>query len=166
MLNPSASFTALRVHLQTSWQTSHAQHPILNPSMRLPKIQNASSQPSSLFSTRLLPVNNSHHNHCPLANFLASFFHQKIVALKESISLQLLGNPSPFDFDQPHCKELLSEVMLVTPAEVSKLLQSMSNKLSQLDYIPTSLLKSCADIFSILISHLANLPFTQATFPS
>ena len=42
----------------------------------------------------------------------------------------------------------------------------MSNKSSQLDYIPTSLLKSCADIFSILISHLANLSFTQATFPS
>ena len=71
-----------------------------------------------------------------------------------------------FDFDQPHCNELLSDFMPVTPAEVSKLLQSMSNKSSQLDYIPTSLLKSCADIFSILISHLANLSFTQATFPS
>ena len=44
----------------------------------------------------------------------------------------------------------------------------MSNKSSPLDYIPTSLLKSCADTFSILISHLANLSFTQATstFPS
>ena len=102
----------------------------------------------------------------PLANSFASFFHQKIVALKESISLKLLGNPSPFDFDQPHCNELLSDFMPVTPAEVSKLLQSMSNKSSQLDYIPTSLLKSCADIFSILISHLANLSFTLATFPA
>ena len=52
----------------------------------------------------------------PLANSLASFFHQKIVALKESISLKLLGsNPSPFDFDQPHCNELLSDFMPVTP---------------------------------------------------
>ena len=56
--------------------------------------------------------------------------------------------------------------MSVTPAEVSKLLQSMPNKSSQLDYISTSLLKLCADIFSILISHLANLSSTQATFPS
>ena len=56
--------------------------------------------------------------------------------------------------------------MPFTPAEVSKLLQSMSNKSSQLDYIPTSLLKSCADVFSILISHLANLSFTQAALPS
>ena len=42
----------------------------------------------------------------------------------------------------------------------------MSNKSSQLDYIPTSLLKSCADTFSLLISHLANLSFSQATFPT
>ena len=42
----------------------------------------------------------------------------------------------------------------------------MSNKSSPLDYIPTSLLKSCAGTFSILISHLTNLSFIQATFPS
>ena len=52
--------------------------------------------------------------------------------------------------------------MPVTPAEVSKLLQSMSNKSSQLDYIPTSLLKSCADIFSILQTyHSPNLHFRR-----
>ena len=34
------------------------------------------------------------------------------------------------------------------------------------DYIPTSHLKSCADTFSLLISHLANLSFSQATFPT
>ena len=61
---------------------------------------------------------------------------------------------------------LHSDFTPVTPAEVSQLLRSMSNKSSPLDYIPTSLLKSCADTFSILISHLANQSFTQATFPS
>ena len=93
----------------------------------------------------------------PMANSLASFFCQKIVALKESISSKLHGGPSPFDFDQPHATELLSDFAPVTPAEVTRLLHSMSNKSSQLDYIPTSLLKSCADAFSLLISHLANL---------
>ena len=39
----------------------------------------------------------------------------------------------------------------------------MSNKSLQLDYIPTSVVKSCTDTFSILISHLANL---SSTFPS
>ena len=102
----------------------------------------------------------------PLANSLASFFCQKIVALKESISSKLHSGPSPFDFDQPHAADLLSDFAPVTPAEVTRLLQSMSNKSSQLDYIPTSLLKSCADTFSLLISHLANLSFSQATFPT
>ena len=41
-----------------------------------------------------------------------------------------------------------------------------SKQSSPLDHIPISLLKSCTDTFSILISHLANLSFTQATFPS
>ena len=40
----------------------------------------------------------------------------------------------------------------VTPLEVSKLLHSMSGKSSPLDFIPTSLLKSCSDTFSILIA--------------
>ena len=83
-----------------------------------------------------------------------------------SLSVKLRGSLSPFDFDQPRSKELLSDLTPVTLAEVSKLLQSMSNKSSQLDYIPTSLVKSCADTFSILIPHLANHSFSQATFPS
>ena len=60
--------------------------------------------------------------------------------------------------------KLLSD--FVTPAEVTRLLRSMSNKSSQFDYIPTSLVKSCADTFSLLIIHLANLSFSQTTFPT
>ena len=102
----------------------------------------------------------------PLANSLASFFLQKILTLKNSISSKLHGSPSPFDFGQPHQDELLSNFTPVTPTEVTQLLHSMSNKSSPLDYVPTSLLKSCADTFSIIISHLANLSFKQGTFLS
>ena len=101
-----------------------------------------------------------------LANSMASFFYQKNDPLKDSIALKLQGSPTPFDFDLPHSGEVLSDFTPVTPAKVSQLLRSMSNKSSPLNYIPISLLKSCADTFSILISHLANLSFTQATFPS
>ena len=79
-------------------------------------------------------------------------------------SLKLHSSLRTFDFD--HSGEVLSNFTPVTPAEVSQLLQSMSNKSSPLDYIPISILKSCTDTFSNLISHLANLSFTQATFPS
>ena len=57
-------------------------------------------------------------------------------------------------------------IHLFTPLEVSKLLHSMPGKSSPLDFIPTSLLKSCSDTFSILIAHLANLSFSQGVFPS
>ena len=43
----------------------------------------------------------------PLANSLASFFCQKFVALKESISSKFHSGPSPFDFDQPHAADSL-----------------------------------------------------------
>ena len=130
----------------------------------LERVNEASKNPKRLWTTIksiLLspPISQS------LANSLASFFYQKIVSFKDSIALKLQGSPTPFDFDLPHSGEVLSDFTPVTPAEVSQLLRSMSNKSSPLDYIPTSLLKSCADTFSILISHLANLSFTQATFP-
>ena len=132
--------------------------------MRPPKIPNVFGQPSNPFYIHLLQMNNFHLP--SLTNSLASFFYQKIVSLKDSIALKLQGSPTPFDFDLPHSGEVLSDFTPVTLAEVSQLLRSMSNKSSPLDYIPTSLLKSCSGTFSILISHLANLSFTQATFAS
>ena len=139
----------------------------------LERINEASKNPKRLWTTIKSILHSSPPNEQlsppmsqSLANSLASFFYQKIVSLKDSIASKLHGSPSPYDFDPPHSGEVLSEFTLVTPAEVSQLLQSMSNKSSPLDYISKSLLKSCADTFSILISHLANLSFTQATFPS
>ena len=140
----------------------------------LERINEASKNPKRLWTTIKSILHSSPPNEQlsppisqSLANSLASFFHQ-IVSLKDSIALKLHGTPAPFDYDLPYSAsgEVLSDFTPVTPAEVSQLLRSMSNKSSPLDYIPTSLLKSCADTFSILISHLANLSFTQATFPS
>ena len=139
----------------------------------LERINEASKNPKRLWTTIKSILHSSPPNEQlsppisqSLANSLASFFYQKIVSLKDSIALKLQGSPTPFDFDLPHSGEVLSDFTPVTPAEVSQLLRSMSNKSSPLDYIPTSLLKSCSGTFSILISHLANLSFTQATFPS
>ena len=54
------------------------------------------------------------------ASFLAFFFHQRIVARKESIFSKLRGSLSPFDFDQPHSDQLHSDYTSVTPAGVSQ----------------------------------------------
>ena len=46
------------------------------------------------------------------------------------------------------------------------MLSSLQPKSSPMDYVPTSLLKSCSDIFSIIISNLANLSFAEGHFPN
>ena len=134
------------------WSFQKSQTPLVNH-------QVSSQRVSSQWTALTLHITTT-------GKFLCFFLSSKDCCPQRVDLSKLLGNPSPFDFDQPHSNELLSDFMPVIPAEVSKLLQSMSNKSSQLDYISTALLKSCADIFSILISHLANISFTQATFPS
>ena len=54
----------------------------------------------------------------------------------------------------------------VSLKEVLDILNSIPAKSSPLDFIPTSLLKSCSGVFSVLISNLANLSFSQGTFPT
>ena len=139
----------------------------------LERINGCSKTPKSLWTTiksilhsstpaeQLSPADSK-----PLADSLASFFHEKIISLKLSISSKLGGPLSPFDFDKPHTGQTLTDFTPVTSTEVTLLLNSISKKSSPLDYIATSLLKSCAGTFSILISHLANLSFELATIPS
>ena len=137
----------------------------------LERINEASKNPKPLWTTIKSILHSSPPNKQlsppksqSLANSLASFFRQKFVPLKDSIALKLQGSPTPFDFDLPHSGEVLSDFTPVTPAEVSQLLRPMLNKSSPLDYIPSSLLESCVETFSTLISHLANLFSNQATF--
>jgi len=60
-----------------------------------------------------------------------------------------------------------SELDLVTPAEVLKLLSSLpSSKASSVDVIPVHVLKSCATFFAPLLAQLANLSFTEGVFPA
>ena len=144
---------------------NQAQNPILSASrMLLLKIQSVFGPNSNHSCTHLLLLNNSHlhyHNHWQILRLL--FFCRNIFALKESISSKLHGGH--FDFDQPPATESLSDFAPVSPAEVTQLSHSMSNKLSQLNYYPNFFSEViCADTFSFLISHLANISFSQANF--
>jgi Reverse transcriptase (RNA-dependent DNA polymerase) len=62
-------------------------------------------------------------------------------------------------------RALFDTIPHVTPTEVSKLLTSMPSKSSNLDYVPTSLLKSSHLVFSQLIAKLATLSFQEGCFP-
>ena len=62
--------------------------------------------------------------------------------------------------------QLLSDLVSPSVDEVAKLISSMPNKSSPLDTIPTSVIKSCVEVFAPLISYLATLSFNEGIFPS
>ena len=101
------------------------------------------------------------------ANTVAKHFLDKISDLKVAIAGQLGGkSANPLFHDSPLLQTDLCVLPSVTPNEVERLIRSMAGKSSPLDIIPTTLLKRCPDIFSVAISHLANLSFQQGKFPS
>jgi len=54
----------------------------------------------------------------------------------------------------------------VTEDEVRRLISAMPAKSSPLDVLPTSVLKSCADVFTPIITRLANMSLQEGKFPS
>ena len=93
------------------------------------------------------------------------FLTNKIKMLKIAIDSKLnsLTNP-PFP-DPLHIRPILESLPNVKPYEVFHLLKSMPAKSSLTDCIPTSLL-CYSNVFSEFISHVANLSFCHACFPS
>jgi hypothetical protein len=95
------------------------------------------------------------------------FFVNKVRSIKSAISLALAGQQfDPLSSDKPSSGESMSEFMPVTETEVAQLLKLMPSKSSPLDFIPTSLIKSCSKAFAHIIARLANLSFEHATFPA
>ena len=63
-----------------------------------------------------------------------------------------------------HIGPTFDTISPVSPKEVLNILNSIPVKSSPLDFVPTSLLKSCSGVFSVLISNLANMSFSHGTF--
>ena len=73
---------------------------------------------------------------------------------------------NPLAYDASHSGDAWSLITEVTTEEVAKILSSMPSKTSPLDILPTTILKSCSDIFSVVISTMANLSFSEGRFPT
>jgi len=96
---------------------------------------------------------------------LAGFFVAKVKNIKSAISTALVGDSfDPLSSDIQSVSSLC-QFDPVTENEVAILLRQMPSKSSPLDFIPTSLLKSCSGTFAHIIAHLANLSFVHSTFP-
>lgn len=97
----------------------------------------------------------------------ANYFTNKILTIKTAIANQLTGQPGdPLEADRPHVGPPLCDLKPVDLEEVANLLSSMPGKSSPMDIFPTSLLKSCADIFAPIIVRLCNLSLSSGKFPA
>ena len=103
-------------------------------------------------------------------DLFANHFVQKIRNVKASIADKLarIGTVGrdPLDRDYPHVRHSLDDVEAPTIDDVTKIISAMPGKSSNVDVIPTSLLKSCADVFAPPIARLACLSFSEGRFPT
>jgi len=102
-----------------------------------------------------------------LCNTFVVFFDDKIQKAKEAIKTRLSAHGTqPLQFNTAFAGSLLDDLRPPTEDEVRRLISTMPNKSSPFDSIPTSVIKSCSDVFAPLIAHLAKLSFSEGKFPS
>ena len=103
-----------------------------------------------------------------LCHSFSSFFRDKVARVRSSVNAMRVqqGLSSPHDITAVDDNSLFCSLEPVTNAEVSNLLLRLPNKSSPLDYVHTSVLKSCSGVFAPLIARLANLSFSEGCFPA
>jgi len=99
-------------------------------------------------------------------NMFANYFVSKIDSLKVAITSQLIDIAPPPPLDLVSSLPSLQLLESVTSFEVSKLLSIIPPTFWCSDYIATAIIKQCSPVFSDLIAYMANLSFSQGTFPS
>ena len=80
--------------------------------------------------------------------------------------LASIGSLSTFTQSSHSGSVLFDTIPQVSVEEVHRILTNITCKSSPLDYIPTSLIKSCPSVFSDPIARLANLSFAEGCFPA
>jgi len=92
------------------------------------------------------------------------FFISKLDRIKKSIGVQLVGSSCDLaEFDVPHTGSRLVTIQPVTANDIAKIIKSMPVKSSPLNFVSTSLLKSCSGVFAELIAYSS---FTVGHFPT
>jgi hypothetical protein len=107
-------------------------------------------------------------NQAGFCETLSKFFIDKIAKLRDSIHEHLHSSgitTNAYEHDVEHTQAVSYNFTPVTPAEVYTLITSMTFKLSPIDSFPSSIIKPCANSFSIIISNIANLSFSTGRFP-
>lgn len=130
----------------------------------------ASHDPRALWRTvkGLLHPSKASKSQPGLCHSFSSFFKDKVARVRSSVDAmrKQLHLSSSEDISACEGDSLFSSLEPVTHTEVSNLLMRLPNKTSPLDYVHTSVLKSCSAVFAPLIARLANLSFSEGYFPA
>ena len=97
-----------------------------------------------------------------LANTFCKFFYDKIFKIRSTLQSSI---PSSVTRPNP-TKNTLSSFTPVSEEELLKILKSSPSKSCDLDPIPTSLVKECADILITPITKIVNYSITESSFPN
>ena len=101
-----------------------------------------------------------------MTTLLSDFFTKKLQRIRLTINAALSSVAAFVTFPvRSFVRECLTGFSEVTDDEVIGMLEKMPGKSSPMDAIPTSLLKSCADVFGPIIARLANISFRDGRFP-
>ena len=100
-----------------------------------------------------------------LCNAFASYMVSKINDVKVSVA-KTVNAKSAVNFSERTISSTLLDLFTpTTEAEVRRIILQLPNKTSPLDFIHTSLLKSCVDVFVPLVTRLINMSFSEGCFP-
>jgi len=95
----------------------------------------------------------------------ADFFKTKIATVKSSVSALKAQITPGQQHQQPAAVPKLDSLTPTTVEEMARQISRLPNKTSPLDYVHTSVVKACSDVFAPLITKLANLSFAEGRFP-
>ena len=101
-----------------------------------------------------------------LSSTFRRIFVDKLKRIGDTVPANLTSSSATAGLVRLHSGPLVDDFRPVTTAEVQRLLVKMPSKSSPLDIVPTSLLKSCSDIFAVTIARVANLAFRDRLFPA
>ena len=110
-------------------------------------------------------IEESDENNKKWCHSFADYFSSKIKCIRQTIFTRLQSLNNHHFLDPLHFGLVLSQLMPVTPSDLAQMLASNNTKSSNMDFIPTSLIKVCSIPLSEIIANLANISFTQVCFP-
>ena len=162
------NYEAVRIAYRTACKAANR---LINESRRVfyaQRVTESSHDPKKLWQTvkGILHINRSNTCSEPgMCNKFALYFTSKIDKVKTAVAECVkLVKTVPATNQKPPASslDLLSPA---TESEVAKVILRLPNKTSPLDFIHTSVLKSCSDVFVPLITRLINLSFQEGCFP-